>query len=98
MSLRKLVLSLLTAFLLSSCAIQQNSVLNSFGTADGFNCDHVSTRDVEVTTVVTLCRDTWDSDKVVLASANTTANATLSSILSAIGDIGMAVVLPLVAL
>jgi hypothetical protein len=88
----------LLAFLaFTGCSVQQNSVLNSFGTAEGFNCSHVSTRDAEATTITTLCRDELNGGKVVLANASVVPNAAWSDLLSAVTEVGMGVITPILA-
>lgn len=78
------------------CAsVQQNSVLNNFKTSDGFTCDHISTRDAETITIVTLCRDERDDGKVVVASSNTVSSVAFADILQWMGNLGMGVVTPL---
>ncbi len=80
--------------LLSACSVQQNSIVNTFA-SDGFTCTHASTRDAEVTTVVTLCRDDRDSGKVALANASTVPSAAWTDIVSALVNAGVLVAAPI---
>ena len=89
------VLALLL-LLFSGCTVQQNSIIHSFGTEEGFNCSHVVTHDVAGDTVVVLCRDMEDHGKVVIASSQSFQSLTFSAVLGYLGAVGMAVVTPLI--
>lgn len=89
---------LAAALLLSGCSgVQDSTIIRSYGTSLGINCDIAETIDPKVITVVAACRDEWDGGKLVVASASTQSNATFADFFNILAEFGMGVVTPIVA-